>query len=459
MRYLLLSLVYFVTIKTFSKEVVQQERVQKFKWKNLEVVYLKDNQYPTYNVSIYFADGALSDNRRRTGETSQMFSLLTSGTRRFSQKDILENLEFFGTKYGSNVTHEYSVFSVSGLTKDIVPTMKKVCHLFQDTTFSRRILSREKHLSISKLKSIVNNRGSLATRAFREISLKGTPYEKPVNGKLKGIRKIKRRDLVRKLDYFNNKVLKRIYLSGSKDVLHLKKIFLNDCGWGSEKAKFVRSKKFNKTLRKKPQVTLVVIPQANQAQIRIGRYINPGESNDIEKLKLSSEILGGRGLTSLMMSELRVKRGLIYSGGGNASKQKDYGRVVLSTYTRNEKVIEVLDVLEDLLFKAKTGRLDKIHFERSKKAVIGAYPFKFERTDDFLGRLLFYDHIGKSYSEFFNSREKIKRLSYDSIKPDLKRVFDWDKMEIVILGSGKILKKILKKKFKKVRVISYKNYL
>ena len=104
-------------------------KLQKLKWKDLEVVYLEDNKLPVYSMVFYFADGALSEGKVK-GSAQASLEYLSLGTNRFSQKDIADNLEFFGASYTSNVTHEYSTYSVSGLVKDIDPTLKKICHLF-----------------------------------------------------------------------------------------------------------------------------------------------------------------------------------------------------------------------------------------------------------------------------------------------------------------------------------------
>ena len=77
------------------------------------------------------------------------------------------------------------------------------------------------------------------------------------------------------------------------------------------------------------------VPKANQAQIRVGRYLTYDESKkDHELMSLASKYMGG-GFTSRLMQELRVKRGLTYSAGAYASTQKTYGRSGISTFTKN----------------------------------------------------------------------------------------------------------------------------
>ena len=136
------------------------------------------------------------------------FDLLTSGTRRFNQKEISDNLEYFGAGFGFNVTHEYVVGGVNGLVKDIVPTMKQICHLFNDSNYPVTEIKKAKKLKVDGLKSMINNHGSIADRAFREISMKGSEVSMPVGGKLKTIQKINQKGLRKKLAYFKDKVKK-----------------------------------------------------------------------------------------------------------------------------------------------------------------------------------------------------------------------------------------------------------
>ena len=90
---------------------------------------------------------------------------------------------------GFDVTHEYVVGGVGGLIKDIVPTMKQVCHLFDDATYPRKEIKKKKKLRNDSLTSMINSHDSIADRAFRYLSMKGSDVSSPVSGRLKTISK------------------------------------------------------------------------------------------------------------------------------------------------------------------------------------------------------------------------------------------------------------------------------
>ena len=175
---------------------------------------------------------------------------------------------------------------------------------------------------------MTNNPGSLASKAFREISLAGTPFVNPVSGKIKTIKKIRSKNLRNKLYYFNEKVKKKIYVTGPKSVLDIKKIVTNECGWNT-KADFERKVSYKKPKRS-PLIHLISVPKANQARVVAGKFLGPGEFENSEQLSVAGQYLGG-GFTSVLMEELRVKRGLTYTASAFAGGQKDYGHRRLLT--------------------------------------------------------------------------------------------------------------------------------
>ncbi len=447
------KLVWVLVLGLMVLPAMAQEKVRKFDWNGVEVVYLPDQSFPTYNFVVYFADGALSD--QIGGETDAMFSLLTYGTRRFEQKDINDNLDYFGVERSSEVTHEYSVYHISGLAKDIKPTMKMMCHLFSDATFPELELKRYKTIRKERLTNLINSQSALAGRAFRALSMEGTPFAPPMSGELKDIDRWTSKALKDKLGYFNNKVSKKIYLTGPRQVLEIRDIITKECGWS--KSSFVRNAQASdRKISKKPIIHLVTVPQATQSYIFLGRFLGKDEIGNLEGLELLSGFLGG-GFSSKLMQEIRVKRGLSYGAEATASGQRNYGRLVITTYTKNESVVETLGVIKSALQDTIEGKFEDKELATAREGLVGSYPFRFEKSSAYLDQLIYFDHIGRDYSDIYNFPIGLKKLSKKDLTEMASTLLNWNHFTIMVLGPKDLADKL--KVLGDVKVSSYESYL
>jgi zinc protease len=435
-----------------------EKKITKVAWSDsLEVVFLEDHRFPTYALSIYFADGALGDHRGRLGETDAMFANLTAGTNRYNQKQISDALEFYGTSFSYNVTHEYSSVGIAGLAKDFRPNVKMLCHLFKDATFPKRELLTYKRKLVSAFESMASNHSALANRIFRELSLKNTLYQAPVSGKIKTIKRFTSKFLDKKLQYFKKKVKKRIYLVGPNKLDELKRVVSEECDFNIAGASFVRSvKDSNAKFAKSRKIYLIPVPNANQAQVRVGSYLGQSEIEEPDLMSVASGFLGG-GYTSKLMTEIRHKRGLSYSVSTVATKQKQYGRAAISTFTKNPSIAQLMKVIKDSLNEMSSGKFSRLELRDSVNFLSGSYLFQFEKGSSYLANLLYFDHIGRNYDELYAFPEKIKRFKKPQVAEMIEKLFSWDKQTVVIVGSRNLLKDL--RAFGSVQVVDYKKFL
>lgn len=428
-----------------------QENIQRLDWNGVEVVWLQDERYPSYNMIFYFADGALSDHPSRRGETNAALELLGLGTRRFEQKDISENLEFYGVSYGPHVTHEFATYSFSGLVKDLIPTVKKICHLFDDAVYPQEQMNRERNRAIEGLENMVSNHGELASRAFREFSLKGTPFDFPSSGKIADMKRMTPKTLKEKLEYLNNNVKKRIYVTGPKAVLQAQRVINDECGWKEQKDLFSREVSYEAPKAKTaPEIILVPVPNANQAQVRLGRFLAKNELSGDHLMGLAADFLGG-GFTSPLMRELRVMRGLTYSVSAFAGPQKYYGRSGIATFTKNETVADLLNVVKDVIEKNGSGQFLDEQFERVKEGLAGSHPFRFERPMSYLTQLMYLDHEGRDTSELYEFPKRVRSLTKEQMTSEIQKLYDWNQMSIIVIGDKSL--EVSLKEFGEVKVV------
>ena len=442
---ILLNLLSTLTHASFVKDV------QKTKWNDLDVVWVEDEKFPRFTASFYFQDGALSDDF--SGLTQATFDLLTAGTSTQNQKEIAQFFDFYGAKLKHSVTHEYSVLSLSGLTKDIQPLMGKVCELFKDAQYPASELNSYVSRSKSHLKNLVTSHAALADRVFRQISLDGSSYEVPVEGTLNSFDKITKEKLIQRLKALSE-TKKILYVSGPSEVKQLKSTISEKCKWRSHQ--YLSSKELKKP-SSQSVIYLVPVPGANQAQIRIGRLMNREElKGKIDNFHFLAAFLGG-GFTSKLVQELRVKRGLTYSASAYVSVQKAYGRAGVSTFSKSETASETISIIRDIFDELASNKISDKEFNHQKGNTIGGFAFGFEETSAFLGQLMLYEHQGRKVDDLEKFPENIQRLKQTELAQAGLEAFPWNRMTILVVGD-KALEKTLSK-IRPVRVINYEDYL
>ncbi len=458
MKILITFVALIISIKVFATANIE-DSIKKLSWNGVDVVFLEDNRFPTYDILIYFADGALSDSSKELGITTHAFNLLDSGTAKLSQKDILDQFEFYGTEFIADVTHEYTTMSMSGLSKDLPIALSQACSLLREANYPSDVLKSELDKEKSELQSYISNPQALSDRIFREISMKGTPYSYPAVGKISDLSHYNSQNLRNKMDYFLDKVKKRIYITGPKSILSAEKIFAEKCKFAGNSSDFVRTISYKKTKKSTSEIVFIPLPDANQVQVRFGRFMNFDEISDRPLDVLASEFLGG-GFTSRLMREVRVKRGLTYSIGAYISSQKQYGRSGISTFTKNDTIAKLIEVIDDTVSKVNKG-ISEEELEKARSNITGSHPFKFESNRAFLSQLLYLDHVEKPYSELFKFTESVSKYKASDVARRITEVYGTKFQTIFILGDKSIEKAVKKlgSKFGKVKVLDYKQFI
>jgi zinc protease len=188
--------------------------------------------------------------------------------------------------------------------------------------------------------------------------------------------------------------------------------------------------------------------------------LNFDEINNRNLDALASDLLGG-GFTSKLMREVRVKRGLTYSIGSYISSQKQYGRAGISTFTKNETVNRLVEVINDTVSKIVKQGISDEDLERTRMGLVGSHPFKFEDNKAYLLQLLYLDHVGFDYDELFSFADKLKNFSKKDVKNKVNQIFGMEKQTIFILGDKSIEKELkkLEKKFGKMTILDFNQFI
>jgi zinc protease len=440
--YVLLILVFMMQTSLVQAANYRQKDLKKDEWGAFKLTWLEDQASPLVTFSLYFQSGAVLDKAQEAGLTEATLDLLYSGTKKESREKLQEFFDFYGVQFSHQVTHEYVALSLTTLVKDLPEVTKKFCEVVAGAEFPREELVPYKSKKISSLKNLTAQPSALADRAFRAITMRASSYEYPVEGRIASLELLQSEQLKKKWAHLRDQATKRIYMKGPKESLFIKEQFLSQCQFKTAPRQSYRQK--NPISSNALKIYLVPV-NGNQAQIRVGRFLSHEETADPdEKLSFTSSYLGG-GFTAKLIQEIRVKLGLTYSIGSTVSMQADYGRSVISTSTRNESAVMLLQNLKSILDQSRTIQgIEVEQMKHMKNYVIGKYPFLFEGAQQFLSQLMLLDHLQQPYQKLYQFPEKIKKIQPQDIADGVNHLFNWDELVIVVVGDLSLAKELEK---------------
>lgn len=153
-----------------------------------------------------------------------------------------------------------------------------------------------------------------------------------------------------------------------------------------------------------------------------------------------SQVLGGSGYASRLMTEVREKRGLTYGVGFGLSPMEHAGLYVGSLGTRNEKAGEALAVVKETLKKLADEGPTQAELDDVKTFLTGSYALRFDTNDKIAGQLLGIqeEDLGIDYINKRNAM--VEAITLDQVKAQAKRLLDSERLIVTVVGKPEGLK-------------------
>ena len=153
-----------------------------------------------------------------------------------------------------------------------------------------------------------------------------------------------------------------------------------------------------------------------------------------------SQVLGGSGYASRLMTEVREKRGLTYGVGFGLSPMEHAGLYVGSLGTRNEKAGEALAVVKETLRKLADEGPAQAELDDVKTFLTGSYALRFDTNDKIAGQLLgiLEEDLGIDYINKRNAM--VEAITLDQVKAQAKRLLDSERLIVTVVGKPEGLK-------------------
>lgn len=175
---------------------------------------------------------------------------------------------------------------------------------------------------------------------------------------------------------------------------------------------------------------------SEQTHILAGELGMTANDPDYFPLYVGNHILGGSGLVSRIMEEVREKRGFAYSAYSYFFPQRQAGPFEIGLQTRNDKAEEALKLaiatVRNFVDKGPTEQ----ELEAAKKNIIGGFVLRLDSNQKLVGEvasIAFYDRP-LDYLETFP--QKVQAVTREDIKRAFKARIDPDRLQTVLVGGA-----------------------
>jgi zinc protease len=419
----------------------------KFVLKNgITVYHLRNSDLPIVSIRMIIKGaGSAYEPAAAEGAAGLTASLMTKGTSKMDAGAIAEALDFMGANFGIAAAEEYTRVYGDSLAEHFPRLMEIAAGCLADPAFTADEFEKERSLTIDGLKSAKDDPGSAVRFYFQKAYFGGHPMGYLASGTETSLKRMTAqavREFYKK-HFRPDRIVAAVV--GDIDKAKLVPLLEGTVGRMANPAGTAPSDAIPALPRPKGRKLLLVDkPDATQAYFVLGA---PGYAMG-DKITASASAMNtlfGERFTSWLNTELRIKRGLTYGAGSSARTWAVGGLFTVSSYTKNDKIGEMLDIVFDLLRKGAKEGFSAEELESSRNYILGQFPPTLETNASKAGaytRLAFYRLGFDQYDKYLNA---VGRLTQASVKAAAAALLPQEDFVLVVVGKAADIRPLLAK--------------
>ncbi|MCB2263098.1 MAG: insulinase family protein [Candidatus Thiosymbion ectosymbiont of Robbea hypermnestra] len=397
------------------------------------VLFIAAPDLPMVDVRLAFDAGSARDGER-AGLASLTASLLTQGAGEWDADTVAERVESVGAQLSATAARDRATLSLRGLIEPsaLDQVLETAAKSLAEPRFAAADFERARGNRLVALRQDQQNPRTLGAKAIYRRIFGAHPYASDPAGTLETVGSLRREELVA----FH----RRYYVAGNAVAAIVGAL-------SREQARDLAERLTAGLATGRPAPELPPVPDlsdpflerldfpSTQTHIFAGqpgmRRLDP----DYFPLYVGNHILGGgSGLTSLLMEEVRQKRGLSYSVYSYFLPLSQRGPFLTGLQTRNDQAAEARRLLMDTVRRFREQGPTEVELTTAIKHITGGFPLRIasnRKLVDYLAMIGFYglplDHLDR-----FNAR--ISAVSAARIRDAFIRRVHPDRFATVIVG-------------------------
>jgi len=399
-----------------------------------KVLFVAAPELPMVDVRVVFDAGGARDGDK-PGLAKLTASLLSQGAGDWNADELAERMEGVGASFSTGSERDMAWATVRSLTesKALNTALETLSAVIAKPRFDAADFKRIREAMQIGLRQSEQNPGTVASKAFYAKVFAGHPYASHPGGTQEALSAMVRDDLIR---------MHSTYYVGRNAVVAIVGAI------GREQAEKIATQVTAGLAKGQPAPLLPEVSVAtkgvteqinfpsSQSHIRLGQPGIKRGDPDYFVLYVGNHILGGGGLVSLLVEEVREKRGLSYSVYSYFSPMRQFGPFIMGAQTKNAQAQEALTVmrktLQDFIDKGPTQ--EQLH--ASKQNITGGFPLRIASNRDIVGYLAMLGFYGLPLDYLETFVDKINAVTAEQIRDAFKRRVQPERFTTVVVGNA-----------------------
>ena len=400
--------------------------------KGAQVLFVAAPGLPMLDARLVFDAGSARD-AERSGLASLTAGMLTQGAGAWDADAIAERVASVGAQLSTGAARDSAFLSLRTLTREPAMTtaVETAVKVLSAPRFDENDFERVRKNRLVGLRRDQQDPRTVGSKAIYQKIFGDHPYAADPSGTQESVSGLKREGLV--------EFHRRFYVARNAVVAIVGDLTQEQAEVLAERlTEGLASGEVPPKLPPVPDLAEGVLEEldfpSSQTHIYAGQ---PGVQRldlDYFQLYVGNHILGGSGLVSLLMEEVREKRGLSYSVYSYFLPMAQRGPFLMGLQTKNDQADQAREVLMATVRRFRTEGPTEEELAAALKNITGGFPLRIASNSkivQYLAVIGFYG-LPLDYLDRFN--ERVSAVTAEQIRDAFSRRVHPDRFATVIVG-------------------------
>jgi len=381
----------------------------------VKVLYKETKGKGIVSGVVFFRGG--QNGEKIPGETHLLFTLLLKGSKGYpTSYEISLPFERYGGYIYSSSGNDFSEIGFTTKVEGFKTALSVLSDVIENPLLREEDLERERRNTLIAIRSKRERGMEFAMENLRKLTYKGTPYETSPLGTEESVERIKREDLIRRLEEIRrggNMVISIVGDMPAEEALSLIERAFSSVPKGELKIEEVEN-------RIEEEEVIRVKREGTQATILCAFNAPPRKSRDYFTFKVLSSALG-EGMTSKLFRELREKKGYAYATYAFYPTRLSSPSLFAYIGTSPEKRESAL---RDLIKVVRNPELSEEDVEIARRKIVGDFLLDHQTRLRQAWYLGFYEVMGLGWRMDEEFPKRIEEVTLEEVKKAIGRYID-----------------------------------